>query len=60
MLCVYGHNPFGDALSYIQKKHPDFVIQQISEINNVDNCHLLFIGTLDKTASDFIREPDNR
>ena len=58
MLCVYGHNSFLDTLNYLQKKRPGLKIKMVSDINQASHCHLLFIGTMDSAAEEYIKKPD--
>ncbi len=58
MLCVYGQNSFPDTLSYLQKKKPGLKIKTISDIKSAGDCHLLFIGTMDSAAEEYIKKPD--
>lgn len=57
VLCVYGHNSFPDTLNYLQKKRPGLKIKMVSDINQASHCHLLFIGTMDSAAEEFIKKP---
>lgn len=58
VLCVYGHNSFPDTLNYLQKKRPGLKIKMVSDINQASQCHLLFIGTMDTAAKEYIKKPD--
>ena len=58
MVCVYGQNSFPDTLSYLQKKKPGLKIKTISDIKSAGDCNLLFIGTMDTAAEEYIKKPD--
>lgn len=58
VLCVYGKNSFPDTLNYLKKKRPALKVQIISDIKSAGNCQLLFIGTMDAPAAEFIKRPD--
>ncbi|MGC2061857.1 MAG: YfiR family protein [Thermodesulfovibrionales bacterium] len=50
-ICILGEDPFGDALDAIRSKtvrDRKLVIKQISEIENMGQCHILFISESEK------------
>jgi len=49
VLCIYGRDPFGDALIYIKEKMTDQLelqIKHIDELDAIPSCHILFVGSL--------------
>lgn len=48
-ICVFGENPFGINLEYIIDKEKkiqnrNVALRQLSQINEIDNCHILFMS----------------
>jgi hypothetical protein len=52
-LCIFGSNPFGSKLEDLVQKTTNnrkLSVQHLGNLNNIDNCQVLFISELERTS----------
>lgn len=57
-LCVYGFTSFKKELEVIQTLETDrpFNVKYVSQLTELGDCHIVYFGTLDRLALEFLRQ----